>query len=61
LLDVCHTLYDETLSLGLGDADMVAVIRAIVRRRPVDAAGRPGLEALERLGAGCQEGGRGQV
>jgi len=32
LLDVCHPLYGETLSLGFGDADMVAVIRAIERR-----------------------------
>ncbi len=32
LLDVCHELYGEAESLGLGDDDMVAVIRAIERR-----------------------------
>lgn len=28
LLDVCHALYTETQAMGLGDADMIAVIRA---------------------------------
>jgi 3-hydroxyisobutyrate dehydrogenase len=32
LLDVCHALYTETLALGLGEADMVAVLRAIEAR-----------------------------
>lgn len=32
LLDVCHTLYGETLAAGLGDTDMVAVVRAIEQR-----------------------------
>jgi 3-hydroxyisobutyrate dehydrogenase len=32
LLDVCHALYAETEALGLGGADMVAVIRAIEAR-----------------------------
>jgi 3-hydroxyisobutyrate dehydrogenase len=32
LIDVCHALYGETKSLGLGGADMVAVIRAIEQR-----------------------------
>jgi 3-hydroxyisobutyrate dehydrogenase len=32
LLDVCHELYDETCSLGFGDFDMVAVLRAIEAR-----------------------------
>jgi 3-hydroxyisobutyrate dehydrogenase len=32
LLDVCHALYGETQSLGLGDEDMVAVIQAIEQR-----------------------------
>jgi 3-hydroxyisobutyrate dehydrogenase len=32
LLDVCHALFGETLALGLGDADMVAVLRAIEAR-----------------------------
>lgn len=36
LLDVCHTLYDETLTLGLGETDMAAVIRAIERRTIAD-------------------------
>jgi len=32
LLDVCHALYGETQAAGLGDTDMVAVIRAIEQR-----------------------------
>lgn len=32
LLDVCHALYSETQALGLGGADMIAVIRAIQER-----------------------------
>ncbi|SDZ31709.1 3-hydroxyisobutyrate dehydrogenase [Micromonospora pattaloongensis] len=32
LLDVCHALYGDTLSLGHGEADMVAVLRAIEAR-----------------------------
>ena len=32
LLDVCHVLYAETEALGLGGADMVAVIHAIEAR-----------------------------
>jgi 3-hydroxyisobutyrate dehydrogenase len=32
LLDVCHSLYTETLALGLGEADMVAVLKAIEAR-----------------------------
>jgi len=32
LLDVCHALFGETQALGLGDADMVAVVRAIEQR-----------------------------
>ncbi len=32
LLDVCHALYAETEALGLGGADMVAVIHAIEAR-----------------------------
>lgn len=32
LLDVCHALYGETFALGLGGADMVAVLRAIEAR-----------------------------
>jgi 3-hydroxyisobutyrate dehydrogenase len=32
LLDVCHALYGEALALGLGGADMVAVLAAIEAR-----------------------------
>ncbi|MGW5201978.1 NAD-binding protein [Streptomyces spiralis] len=32
LLDVCHALVGETVSLGHGDEDMVAVLRAIRAR-----------------------------
>ena len=32
LLDVCHALYGEALALGLGKADMVAVLKAIEAR-----------------------------
>jgi 3-hydroxyisobutyrate dehydrogenase len=32
LLDVCHSLYQETQALGLGSDDMIAVIRAIEQR-----------------------------
>jgi 3-hydroxyisobutyrate dehydrogenase len=32
LLDVCHALYAETVALGHGDSDAVAVIRAIEAR-----------------------------
>ena len=32
LLDACHALYDEASSLGLGEADVVAVLRAIEER-----------------------------
>ena len=32
LLDTCHALYEETSSLGFGDADIVAVLRAIEER-----------------------------
>jgi 3-hydroxyisobutyrate dehydrogenase len=37
LLDICHTLYGETISLGQGKADMVAVIQALeVRTNSTD-------------------------
>ncbi len=32
VLDVCHDLYAETVASGFGDADMVAVIRALEAR-----------------------------
>lgn len=32
LLDVCHALYSEALALGLGEADMVGVLKAIEAR-----------------------------
>ncbi|MFD1657593.1 NAD(P)-dependent oxidoreductase [Streptomyces caeni] len=38
LLDACHALFEETVSLGHGGEDMVAVLRAIEART---AAGRP--------------------
>ncbi|MGV9563654.1 NAD(P)-dependent oxidoreductase [Streptomyces sp. NPDC003480] len=51
LLDVCHTLFDETVTLGYGSEDMVAVLRAIEARtangpaasRPLDVLDRPGV------------------
>jgi 3-hydroxyisobutyrate dehydrogenase len=36
LLDVCHALYDETVTLGHGGSDMVAVLRAIEARTDGD-------------------------
>jgi 3-hydroxyisobutyrate dehydrogenase len=32
VLDVCHTLYSETVTLGYGESDMAAVIHAIEAR-----------------------------
>jgi 3-hydroxyisobutyrate dehydrogenase len=32
LLDVCHSLYTETVALGYGGSDMVAVLHAIEDR-----------------------------
>jgi 3-hydroxyisobutyrate dehydrogenase len=32
LLDVCHTLFDETVAQGYGGEDMVAVLRALEAR-----------------------------
>ncbi|NBM15833.1 NAD(P)-dependent oxidoreductase [Streptomyces sp. GC420] len=40
LLDVCHTLFDETVARGHGGEDMVAVLRALEARS--DATGLPG-------------------
>lgn len=37
LLDVRHALYGETLALGLAQADMVAVVRAIEARTDAGA------------------------
>ena len=37
LLDVCHALYSETLALGHGGADMVAVLTAIEVRSDLSA------------------------
>jgi 3-hydroxyisobutyrate dehydrogenase len=37
LLDVCHALYTETVALGHGPSDMVAVIRAIEARTDLRA------------------------
>jgi len=36
LLDVCHALYGETQALGLGEFDMVSVLRAIQARSDVN-------------------------
>lgn len=41
LLDVCHALYGETLALGHGQADMVAVVRAIEARTDSSASSSP--------------------
>jgi len=38
LLDVCHTLFRETVELGHGAHDMVAVLRAIEARTACDGA-----------------------
>lgn len=41
LLDVCHALFDETVALGHGGADMVAVLHAIeARTSGAGASGR---------------------
>ena len=40
LLDVCHALYGETETLGLGTADMIAVLRAIEQRTARSESGR---------------------
>ncbi|MEU3840369.1 NAD(P)-dependent oxidoreductase [Streptomyces sp. NPDC028635] len=42
LLDACHALFEETVALGHGGADMVAVLRAIEART---TEGRPGAPA----------------
>ncbi|MFI0411037.1 NAD(P)-dependent oxidoreductase [Actinomadura sp. 3N508] len=41
LLDVCHALYGETLTLGHGEADMAAVVRAIESRTETERAVTP--------------------
>ncbi|WP_431949011.1 NAD(P)-dependent oxidoreductase [Actinacidiphila sp. bgisy167] len=48
LLDACHALFDETVELGEGRADMVAVLRAIEAR--TDTACGPTAEAPEEAG-----------
>ncbi|MFE1850283.1 NAD(P)-dependent oxidoreductase [Streptomyces sp. NPDC059489] len=40
LLDVCHALFEETVTLGHGGEDMVAVLRAIEARTAGDATGQ---------------------
>ncbi|MFF9813358.1 NAD(P)-dependent oxidoreductase [Streptomyces sp. NPDC014006] len=37
LIDACHTLFEETVALGHGGADMVAVLRAIEARTETPA------------------------
>jgi 3-hydroxyisobutyrate dehydrogenase len=44
LLDVCLQLYGETVTLGHGEADMAAVIRAIEARSEAD---RPNAKAID--------------
>ncbi|WP_265737366.1 NAD(P)-dependent oxidoreductase [Actinacidiphila yanglinensis] len=41
LLDVCHSLFQETVRLGHGGADMVAVLHALESRTDVPAAAGP--------------------
>ena len=41
LLDVCYALYGETLALGHGQSDMVAVLRAIEARTDVTGGRAP--------------------
>lgn len=41
LLDVCHTLFEETVTLGHGAEDMVAVLRAIEARTTKTPQDRP--------------------
>ncbi|MFD8192853.1 NAD(P)-dependent oxidoreductase [Streptomyces wuyuanensis] len=41
LLDVCHALFGETVSLGYGASDMVAVLRAIEARTDGERPGAP--------------------
>ena len=54
LLDVCHALYAETFALDLGNADMVAVLKAIEarserrRRKRVGVGGN--VSACRRIG-----------
>ncbi|GAA5169326.1 NAD(P)-dependent oxidoreductase [Pseudonocardia eucalypti] len=48
LLDACHRLYAETAALGLGEEDMVAVIRAIQARTDAAAARDGGTERHRR-------------
>ncbi|MDQ1093123.1 3-hydroxyisobutyrate dehydrogenase-like beta-hydroxyacid dehydrogenase [Xanthomonas sacchari] len=44
-MDACLALYAETQALGLGDDDMIAVVRAIEARTAA-------LSSVERVGAG---------
>ncbi|CAL9342279.1 NAD(P)-dependent oxidoreductase [Streptomyces sp. Tu 3180] len=41
LLDVCHTLFDETVTRGHGQEDMVAVLRALEARTDGARSGEP--------------------
>jgi 3-hydroxyisobutyrate dehydrogenase len=54
LLDVCHRLFAETVELGLGGADMVAVLHAIEAR--TEALAEAGTEAGTEGRAGVSEG-----
>jgi len=41
MIDICHMLFAETVRLGHGGADMIAVLRALAARteRPLSTAG----------------------
>ena len=41
MIDICHMLFAETVGLGHGGADMIAVLRALAARteRPLSTAG----------------------
>ncbi len=53
LLDVCHTLFGETVARGHGNEDMVAVLHALEARTDGAPAGAP---ADEGAGEGAVEG-----
>lgn len=62
LLDVCHRLYGETIDLGYGGDDMVAVLRAIEARtegsvsdrcRPAGQAAAPRRRSASQAPGGC--------
>ncbi|MFG2312249.1 NAD(P)-dependent oxidoreductase [Streptomyces sp. NPDC048566] len=50
LLDVCHALFAETVALGHGDLDMVAVLRAIEERTGAGRAADAGSAGGDAVG-----------